>query len=94
MGGGAGGGDAAGHKFTVGAKLVETCLEVTSLLVEASFVSDKLPLLVQASRALTRARVRVRIRSGCAARLRTAERPMSPSAACGGPPRPVREGPR
>jgi hypothetical protein len=49
------------HKFTIGDKLVETCLEITSLLVEASFVHDKLPLLAQASRALTRARVLARV---------------------------------
>jgi hypothetical protein len=49
------------HKFTVGDKLVETCLEVTVLLVEASFVRDKLPLLARASRGLTRARVLVRV---------------------------------
>ncbi len=49
------------HKFTVGDKWVETCLDVTTLLTEASFVRDKLPLLAQASRALTRARVLCRI---------------------------------
>lgn len=49
------------HKFTVGEKWVETCLEVTTLLTEASFVRDKLSLLAQASRALTRARVLCRI---------------------------------
>ena len=49
------------HKFTVGDKWVEICLEVTTLLTEASFVRDKLPLLAQASRALTRARVLCRI---------------------------------
>ena len=49
------------HKFTVGDKLVETCLEVTTLLVEASFTRDRLVLLGAASRALTRARVLVRV---------------------------------
>ena len=49
------------HKFTIGDKLVETCLDVTTCLVEASFVRDKLPLLGSASRGLTRARVLVRI---------------------------------
>ncbi|MBI5479968.1 MAG: four helix bundle protein [Deltaproteobacteria bacterium] len=49
------------HKFTVGDKLVETCLEVTTLLVEASFTRDRLGLLAAASRALTRARVLVRV---------------------------------
>lgn len=45
------------HKFTLGDKLVETCLEVTTLLTEASYVRDKLTLLASASRALTRARL-------------------------------------
>ena len=49
------------HKFTVGDKLVETCLQVTTLLTEASYVRDKVALLAAASRALTRARVLVRI---------------------------------
>jgi len=49
------------HKFTVGDKLVEACLETTTLLVEASFIREKAPLLAQASRALTRGRVLVRI---------------------------------
>jgi hypothetical protein len=49
------------HKFTVGDRLIETCLEVTSGLVEASFVRDKLALLAAASRALTRARVLARV---------------------------------
>lgn len=39
------------HKFTVGDKLVERCLEITTLLVEASFAREKLPLLAAASRA-------------------------------------------
>jgi hypothetical protein len=49
------------HKFTIGDRLVEACLQTCSLLVEASFVRDKLALLAQASRALTRARVLVRV---------------------------------
>lgn len=49
------------HKFTVGDKWVETCLQVTTLLVEASYVRDKLTLLAQASRGLTRARILCRI---------------------------------
>lgn len=49
------------HKFTVGDKLVETCLEITTLLAEASYVRDKLALLAAASRGLTRARLLVRI---------------------------------
>lgn len=58
------------HKFTVGDKLVETCLEVTCLLVEASYTRDKLALLARASRGLTRARV--------LARLATRARALSP----------------
>src|SRR5690349_11666214 len=49
------------HKFTVGDKLIEACLEITTLLVEASFTHDKIALLSAASRALTRARVLVRV---------------------------------
>lgn len=49
------------HKSLVGDKLVEACLGVTTLLVEASFVRDKAGLLAQASRGLTRARVLVRM---------------------------------
>lgn len=49
------------HKFTLGDKLVETCLEATTLLTEASFVRDKLALLAAASRALTRARILCRL---------------------------------
>ena len=49
------------HKFTVGDKLVEGCLQVTTLLTEASYVRDKLALLAEASRALTRTRVICRI---------------------------------
>lgn len=48
-------------KFTVGDKLVEACLSVTTHLVDASFARDKRPLLVAANHALTRARVLVRI---------------------------------
>jgi hypothetical protein len=49
------------HKFTVGDKWLESCLEVTTLLTEATYVRDKLALLQQASRGLTRARVLARI---------------------------------
>lgn len=49
------------HKFTVGDRLVETCLEVTVLLVEASYSREKQVLLQGASRALTRARVLARV---------------------------------
>ena len=45
------------HKFTIGDRLVDTVLEVTTLLVQASFTRDKLALLTQASLALTRAQI-------------------------------------
>jgi hypothetical protein len=45
------------HKFAIGDKLVEACLDVTCTLVEATYVRDKLGLLAQASRGLVRARV-------------------------------------
>ena len=51
------------HKFTLGEKLVETCLHVTCLLVEAAYTRDKLRLLADASRGLTRARVLARLAS-------------------------------
>jgi hypothetical protein len=44
------------QKFLVGDKLVETCLDITCALVEATHVRDKLALLAQASRGRTRAR--------------------------------------
>jgi hypothetical protein len=49
------------HKFTLGDKLVETCLEVTCALVDAAYTRDKLGLLAQASRQLTRSRVLARL---------------------------------
>ncbi len=49
------------HKFTVGDKLVECCLEVTTLLCEVTYLRDKEMLLSAASRALTRSRLLVRI---------------------------------
>jgi hypothetical protein len=49
------------HKFTIGDRLVETCLSVTELLCEAAYTRDRLPLLLRASRALTRARLLVRL---------------------------------
>lgn len=49
------------HKFALGDKLVEACLDVTCALVEASYVRDKLGLLAQASRGLVRARVLARL---------------------------------
>jgi hypothetical protein len=49
------------HKFTVGDRLVETCLDITSHLVEASYRRDKHAELTAASRALVRARVLFRL---------------------------------
>ena len=49
------------HKFTIGDKLEEACLQVTTLLVHASFVHDKADLLRSASLQLVRARVLIRI---------------------------------
>lgn len=52
------------HKFTVGDRLVETCLDVTAALVEATYLprgNAKLQRLHHASRSLTRARVLIRI---------------------------------
>ncbi len=52
------------HKFTVGDRLIDTCLEVTTMLVEASYLPRgraKLQHLHRASRALTRARLLVRV---------------------------------
>jgi len=52
------------HKFTVGDRLVETCLDVTTILVEATYLPRgraKLQSLHRASRSLTRARVLVRL---------------------------------
>jgi len=33
------------HKFTLGDRLVETCLDVTAALVDATYTRDKLALL-------------------------------------------------
>jgi hypothetical protein len=49
------------HKFALGDKWVEACLEVTCVLVEATYVRDKLVLLAHANRGLTRARVLARM---------------------------------
>lgn len=49
------------HKFAIGDKLVEACLDVTCALVEATYVRDKLGLLAQGSRGLVRARVLARL---------------------------------
>lgn len=49
------------HRFTMGDRLIETCLGVLDDLSEASFVRDKAALLARASRGLTRARTLVRL---------------------------------
>ncbi len=49
------------HKFTLGDRLVETCLDATALLVEAAYARHKRELLGGASRALVRARVLARV---------------------------------
>lgn len=53
------------HKFTVGDRLVETCLDITAGLVDATYLPhrsrEKLARLHRASRDLTRARVLVRL---------------------------------
>lgn len=49
------------HRFALGDRLVETCLAVTCALVDATYTRDKLALLAQASRDLTRARVLARL---------------------------------
>ena len=45
------------HRFTLGDRLVETALEVTTLLTDASLVRDKRTLLASAGRGLTRLRL-------------------------------------
>ncbi len=50
-----------GHKFTIGDRWLETCLEVQTSLVEAAFTRDKRQLLLRASRGLVRARVLARM---------------------------------
>ena len=49
------------HRFTVGDRWIETCLEVQTSLVEASYVGRKRELLLSASRGLVRARVLARM---------------------------------
>lgn len=49
------------HKFTIGDRLVETCLDITCALVDAAYQRDKHVALAAASRALVRARVLVRL---------------------------------
>jgi hypothetical protein len=49
------------HRFTVGDRWIDTCLDVQTLLLEASYVRDKRGLLLRASRGLIRARSLARI---------------------------------
>jgi hypothetical protein len=49
------------HKFALGDKLLEACLQVTCMLVEATYIRDKSMLLSRASRGLVRARVLARL---------------------------------
>jgi len=46
------------HKFTTGDRLVETCIDILTHLLEASYRRDKQPSLAAASRGLVRARGR------------------------------------
>lgn len=48
------------HKFTVGDRWIDTCLDVQASLVEATYIRDKRALLLSASRGLVRARVLTR----------------------------------
>ena len=49
------------HKFTIGDRLIETCLDVTSHLLEAAYRRDKRGDLAAASRGLIRVRVLARL---------------------------------
>ena len=49
------------HRFTMGDRLIESCLAVVDALVEASFTREKLGVLGAAARSLTRARTLVRL---------------------------------
>jgi len=48
-------------RFTVADRWIDTCIEVQTDLVEASFLRDRRPLLLRASRGLVRARVLARM---------------------------------
>ena len=52
------------HRFTVGDRLIDTCLDVMANLVEASYKRDKHAELAAASRGLVRARVLFRLAHG------------------------------
>ncbi len=49
------------HRFTMGDRWIETCLDVQTNLVEAAYVRDKRTLLLSASRGLVRGRVLARM---------------------------------
>ena len=49
------------HRFTIGDRLIDTCLDVQTSLVEASYAREKRALLLSASRGLVRARVLMRV---------------------------------
>ena len=49
------------HKFTVGDRLLETCLDVMAALTDAAFRRDKHEVLAAASRGLVRARILARL---------------------------------
>ena len=49
------------HKFSLGEMLVKTCVTITGLLIDATFTREKQAMLIEASRALTRSGVLVRI---------------------------------
>jgi hypothetical protein len=49
------------HRFTVGERLVDACLDTLEALVEASYRRDRLALLAAANRTLVRVRVLGRI---------------------------------
>src|SRR3989442_10960420 len=49
------------HKFTVGDRLIETCLDIQTSLLDAAYRRDKVAALSEASRALVRARLLARL---------------------------------
>jgi hypothetical protein len=49
------------HKLTTGDRLIETCIDILTRLLDASYRRDQQPALAAASRALVRARVLMRL---------------------------------
>ncbi len=49
------------HRFSIGDRWIDTCLDVQTSLVEATYVREKRALLLGASRGLVRARVLARV---------------------------------